>query len=295
VVTAAAAAPLDHADRRRLRRAEVFALGPGAARQLVGAGVPVRGALPAVADHGAIDLDQRPLLRQEWGADETCFVVGLLGDPPGASDGEFAISAAGRAALAGRAVRIVLHHESAPPGGLRRWLGKLRLGHLVVADDRMAEPWRVAAGLDAALFAPRRPAARGAARWWSPAGLADPWRASTPPTLLPLAWAMAAGLPVIAARVEGIEELLDDGSNALLHVPGDFNAASASILDLFGDQALRRRLGAAARGRVDGWTAEVAATQLVDAYWGGKDSGSHFRSGKETRSLHSSRSRVASK
>ncbi len=269
LVTAAAAAPLDHADRGRLRRAEVIGLGPGAARRLAAAGVPVRGALPVVADRGAIDFDQRPLLRQEWGVDETCFVVGLLGDPPGAADGEFAISAAGRAALAGRDVRLILHHESAPPGGMRRWLRKLCLGHLVVADDRMGEPWRAAAGLDAAIFAPRRIPARGVARWWSPPGLGDPWRTTTPPTLLPLAWAMAAGLPVIASRVEGLEELLDDGASALLHVPGDFNAASAAILDLFSDQALRRRLGAAARRRVEGWRPESAAAQFLDAYWGG--------------------------
>ncbi len=269
LVTAAAAVPLDHADRRRLRRAEVLGLGPGAVRRLAAAGVPVRGALPAVADRGAIDFDQRPLLRQEWGADETCFVVGLLGDPPGAADGESAISAAGRAALAGRDVRLILHHESAPPGGMRRWLRKLRLGHLVVADDRMGEPWRVAAGLDAAIFAPRRAPVRGAARWWSPPGLRDPWRATMPPTLLPLAWAMAAGVPVIGARVEGLEEFLDDGANALLHVPGDFNAASAAILDLFGDHALRRRLGAAARRRIEGLRPESAAAQLIDAYWGG--------------------------
>jgi len=67
-----------------------------------------------------------------------------------------------------------------------------------------------------------------------------------PKTLLE---AMACGLPVVGARVPGIEELLRDGVDGILCAPepGPLRAALASLL---GDAALRERLGAAARRRV---------------------------------------------
>jgi hypothetical protein len=278
LVTPAAAGPLGHGDRARLRRAEVIALGPGAAGVLESHGIRARGTLGA-APRVDVDPGERGLIREAWGADETCLAVGLLGDPPGGADGEFAINAAGRAALAGRDVRLVLHHASAPPGGLRRRLRRLGLGRLVVVDDRIAEPWRIASALDAALFATRRGTQGAAGRWWGPPGLADPWRHAGPPTLLPLVVAMAAGVPLIAARHAGVAELLEDGSSALLCRPGDFNEASAAILSLFGDRAARRRIGAAARRCVEDLRLDDAAARLVDAYWGGGSAGKSAAAG----------------
>jgi glycosyltransferase involved in cell wall biosynthesis len=61
--------------------------------------------------------------------------------------------------------------------------------------------------------------------------------------------AMAAGLPVVATRVGGVEELVADGETGLLVPSGDPAAMSAALARLTADPALRRRLGAAARER----------------------------------------------
>jgi len=63
--------------------------------------------------------------------------------------------------------------------------------------------------------------------------------------------AMAMGVPVVATRVRGIEEVVDDGDTGLL-VPYDNPQELASnILLLFDDRELRIRLKAAARSKVE--------------------------------------------
>jgi glycosyltransferase involved in cell wall biosynthesis len=59
--------------------------------------------------------------------------------------------------------------------------------------------------------------------------------------------AMAVGVPVVTTRLEGIEELVEDGNSGLLVAPGDANALAAKIEMLLLDARLRERL--AARGR----------------------------------------------
>jgi colanic acid/amylovoran biosynthesis glycosyltransferase len=61
---------------------------------------------------------------------------------------------------------------------------------------------------------------------------------------------MAAGLPVIGTRLSGIPELIDDGTTGLLVAERDAMALADAIVRLAGDAALRKRLGAAARKRV---------------------------------------------
>jgi glycosyltransferase involved in cell wall biosynthesis len=62
--------------------------------------------------------------------------------------------------------------------------------------------------------------------------------------------AMAAGLPVVATRVGGVDELVADGDTGMLVPPGDAAALSAALGLLIADPALRRRLGEAGRERV---------------------------------------------
>src|SRR5262249_28719993 len=59
--------------------------------------------------------------------------------------------------------------------------------------------------------------------------------------------AMAVGVPVVTTRLEGIEELVQDGISGLLVAPGDTNALAAEIEMLLLDARLRERL--TARGR----------------------------------------------
>jgi len=59
--------------------------------------------------------------------------------------------------------------------------------------------------------------------------------------------AMAAGLPIVATRVDGVPEAVEDGSTALLCAPGDSQALCDRMQELVLDPDLRRGLGTAAK------------------------------------------------
>ena len=65
----------------------------------------------------------------------------------------------------------------------------------------------------------------------------------------PYAITMAAryGVPVIAAAVGGVPELVEDGGNGVLIPPGDVKAFARALGALSADETLRRRMGAALR------------------------------------------------
>lgn len=63
--------------------------------------------------------------------------------------------------------------------------------------------------------------------------------------------AMASGLPVIATQIAGNEELVQDGETGLLIPVEDVDALSQALSRLIADPALRRRMGAAGRARVE--------------------------------------------
>ncbi|MFR9799475.1 glycogen synthase [Streptomyces sp. MS06] len=81
--------------------------------------------------------------------------------------------------------------------------------------------------------------------------------------------AMACGTPVVASRVGGIPEVVEDGrTGVLVPVDGDFEAGLARALDsVLGDPDTARRLGEAGRGRAVGefgW--DAVARRTVELY-----------------------------
>src|SRR5690606_9136725 len=62
--------------------------------------------------------------------------------------------------------------------------------------------------------------------------------------------AMAAATPVIASRIGGLVDVVDDGRTGLLVPPGDAAALAAAMRRLTGAPDERRRMGAAGRERV---------------------------------------------
>jgi glycosyltransferase involved in cell wall biosynthesis len=79
--------------------------------------------------------------------------------------------------------------------------------------------------------------------------------------------AMAHGRAVVATAVGGLPDMVVDGETGLLVPPGDGAALRAAIDRLLADPELRRRLGAAARARIEelsGWERVLDAT--VAAY-----------------------------
>ena len=63
--------------------------------------------------------------------------------------------------------------------------------------------------------------------------------------------AMAMGLPVVTTAVGGSTELVLDGETGILRQPGDPSGLAKALHALAGDPALRRRMGEAARQRIE--------------------------------------------
>ena len=57
-------------------------------------------------------------------------------------------------------------------------------------------------------------------------------------------------LPVVATRISGVEDIVEDGKTGFLHANGDVEGMAASVSRLLGDDALRDRMGKAARASV---------------------------------------------
>lgn len=69
--------------------------------------------------------------------------------------------------------------------------------------------------------------------------------------------AMACGKPVVASRVGGIPEIIEDGQNGLLVQPGDPDALCDAISRVLKDEDLRRSLGENARLTAERFTTET--------------------------------------
>ncbi len=82
--------------------------------------------------------------------------------------------------------------------------------------------------------------------------------------------AMAGRLPVIATRVGGVAELVEDGVSGLLVAPSDAGGLAAAIARLAADPALRARMGEAGRAKVAAeFDVDAGAARLAALFAGG--------------------------
>jgi L-malate glycosyltransferase len=82
--------------------------------------------------------------------------------------------------------------------------------------------------------------------------------------------AMASGLPIVATRVGGIPELIDNEVTGLLVPPKNQEALGAAIMRLLGDEAFARRLAIAAQERArTKFSFEKLLLELENLYLGG--------------------------
>lgn len=79
--------------------------------------------------------------------------------------------------------------------------------------------------------------------------------------------AAACGLPVVASRIGGIPEYLDDGQTGLLFEPGDSAALADALNRLVRDRALCRHLGEQARAMaVQRFSTEARLPEMIELY-----------------------------
>jgi N-acetyl-alpha-D-glucosaminyl L-malate synthase BshA len=87
---------------------------------------------------------------------------------------------------------------------------------------------------------------------------------SAPLTLLE---GMSTGLPMIATRVGGVLEIVDEGKNGLLVPPKHPEELAQAILRLYRDPKLRSRLGESARKTIlERYTAEKVVNQYIETF-----------------------------
>lgn len=169
--------------------AEVAAVAPGALIEVLE---------PWVGDRQAF-AERREVLRERWGADAGMLMVGVIGPVTTWTDFRRAADIVGIAAARGVRVTLVGHPDAARAERTEGWMREIGLDWLPLTVDRaMAEPWRVAPGLDAAIVLGDGVATAGAdaagrrGRWFTDRTL-RPQRA---PTFAAL-WLAAAGVPLL--------------------------------------------------------------------------------------------------
>lgn len=79
--------------------------------------------------------------------------------------------------------------------------------------------------------------------------------------------AATAGLPVVASRIYGIVDAVEEGVTGFLHAPGSVREMTAAMMRLSGDRDLRREMGRAARERTAARFPQKRVTEaLVEFY-----------------------------
>lgn len=78
--------------------------------------------------------------------------------------------------------------------------------------------------------------------------------------------AMEMGLPVVASRVKGHEDLVTDGETGFLYPYGDAVACALAIQRLLDDPALAKKLGQCGQEAVAAYSLERVLPQVLDAY-----------------------------
>jgi glycosyltransferase involved in cell wall biosynthesis len=85
--------------------------------------------------------------------------------------------------------------------------------------------------------------------------------------------AMAARVPVVATRIAGIPELVEDGVSGMLVPAGDVDSLAVAISDLLDDKKRRKKIGQAAREKViaefnieheAAWLAKILSAYNID-------------------------------
>jgi phosphatidylinositol alpha-mannosyltransferase len=78
--------------------------------------------------------------------------------------------------------------------------------------------------------------------------------------------AMASGIPVVASRITGYDEVIQDGETGILCPPNDPGALAESLIRVLTDAALRRRLKTSGRARAELHDWSLVAAEIEEYY-----------------------------
>jgi glycosyltransferase involved in cell wall biosynthesis len=78
--------------------------------------------------------------------------------------------------------------------------------------------------------------------------------------------AMASGAPVVASRIPGYDETIQDGVNGILTPPADPEALSMALVRVLLDKSLRERLSAAGLDRAREYAWPKVVLRTLDFY-----------------------------
>jgi glycosyltransferase involved in cell wall biosynthesis len=208
--------------------------------------VPAAQRPPVEVIHHGVDLERFPWRPSQPARTVPVIVsVGRLVAKKGFAD---LLHALGSVADAGGRFKCSIYGDGPERADLVELRDRLGLGELVRFHGAQGGDRIVAALGEADLFV------------LTPRVTADGDRDGIPNVLVE---AMSTGLPVVTTTAGGIAELVEHDRNGLMTTPGDVAGVARLVLDLLGDPALRRRLGAAARLTVErSYDVDAAAGRL---------------------------------
>ena len=199
--------------------------------------------------HSAVDLGrflvlpERDKSRESLGYAPSDFVVGAIGHLAEHKGHAVLLEAARLLAPEHPSLRFLFVGRGEQEEDLVRRIRTFGLGSTVRLAGFAEEVAEVLSALDALAF----PSLSGEG---SPAVLKE---------------AMACGIPIIASRTSGVEEVVRDGTEGILVPPGDAAALAKAILRIASERAMRIEFGRHGRERAREFGAEsmVAATESV--------------------------------
>jgi glycosyltransferase involved in cell wall biosynthesis len=212
-----------------------------AAKVSASCGRPVRVILNGAEDRGG--PADPAALRRELGVPRDAFVIGAIGGLE-SRKGFMTLVEAFRLLPPGPLDRLVLigaPAEDAEAGRLRDAAAEPFFAGRVLLAGYRERAWRFVSAFDVCALPSLRRESFG---------------------LLALD-AMQARRPVVASRVGGLPEVVEDERTGLLVAPGDAGALAAALSRLRGDAPLRARLGESGRRR---WTERFTAQRMAREY-----------------------------
>lgn len=234
----------------RYRVDRVIAVSEAIRRGLIAQGLPPE---RVVTVHSGIDPDRfacgdrarfrRALAAKSGSCPPEAFLVGTVGHLAAHKGLDFFLDAAALASRELPAARYLVVGRGENEERARRRVRRLGLADKVVFTGFLDDMPDVFAGLDLLVLA-------STSGEGSPAVLKE---------------AMAAGTPVVATGLEGVEEIVEDGTSGLLTPPFNAPALARAMVILATDGALRSRFAAAARKKVGEFTIDrmIEKTEAV--------------------------------